>query len=375
MSIKYGKIRFRKDRGTWELFMRVDGKRKRLSFATEEEATSFMSPKEDRALEPEQEAQESGSIVDCVKAYYRDVSSSKCKITHQNEKTYLNLTAHFLVVERGLSHISDVKYGDVLALQKWVSSPMKYKKKVYRWNPPTVNRAFNCIKDFFVHWVREGLIEASPCQHLRQLSHDNNSRRPMAVDEFRAALEKCPAWFKPAFKFMHLTGSDPSSLSRLKWSHVNFTNGVLTLKRKKGAGWRDVPLPLTGELERLMLSLAHKRKSEAVFLNQHGKPLSPGWCSKVGNRAIRDAGLCGVVLYSLRHGLASDLIDSGASLEVARRLLGHASVKTTQRYTKPNMKTLSGALKLVRDELVAKKCHQDATREKETTSRWRQEMV
>ena len=240
-----------------------------------------------------------------------------------------------------------------------------------------MNRAFNSIKDFFVHFVREGLIESSPCQHLKALSHEDKSRREMKAHEFELALEKSPLWFRPVFKFLYLTGGDPSSLSRLKWKDVDFTRGVLILRRKKGAGWRDVRLPLNGELEKLMLSIHYTKKSpdSAVFLNPHGKPLSPGWCSKVGNKAIKEAGLEGVVLYSLRHGLASDLTDAGVSTAVVRDILGHANIRTTQRYAKAKLGTLENALKLVRGGLVAEICHQDATKGNVTTSRLKQEVV
>jgi site-specific recombinase XerD len=50
-------------------------------------------------------------------------------------------------------------------------------------------------------------------------------------------------------------------------------------------------------------------------------------------KKVRDqAGLPHLRLHDLRHSFASTLVNNGVSLYDVQKLLGHASIKTTQRY-------------------------------------------
>jgi integrase/recombinase XerD len=81
--------------------------------------------------------------------------------------------------------------------------------------------------------------------------------------------------------------------------------------------------------------------AEAVFLNQRGGRLSRQgvWLiiKKHGERAGIDADLSPHVL---RHSCATHLLDHGADLRIVQEMLGHASISTTQVYTKVSQERL-----------------------------------
>jgi integrase/recombinase XerD len=81
--------------------------------------------------------------------------------------------------------------------------------------------------------------------------------------------------------------------------------------------------------------------AEAVFLNQRGGRLTRqgGWLiiKKYGERAgIADR----LSPHVLRHSCATHLLDHGADLRVVQEMLGHASISTTQVYTKVSQERL-----------------------------------
>ena len=80
---------------------------------------------------------------------------------------------------------------------------------------------------------------------------------------------------------------------------------------------------------------------EAVFLNTRGARLSrqSAWAvvKKYGNQVGLGAKLSPHVL---RHSCATHLLDHGADLRIVQELLGHASISTTQVYTKVSQERL-----------------------------------
>ena len=86
---------------------------------------------------------------------------------------------------------------------------------------------------------------------------------------------------------------------------------------------------------------ARRGDEEAVFLNSRGARLSrqSAWAvvKKYGNRVGLGAKLSPHVL---RHSCATHLLDHGADLRIVQELLGHASISTTQVYTKVSQERL-----------------------------------
>ena len=89
---------------------------------------------------------------------------------------------------------------------------------------------------------------------------------------------------------------------------------------------------------------ARRGDADAVFLNRRGGRLSRQGAWLVVTRCGRELGLDGTLTpHVLRHSCATHMLDHGADIRAVQEMLGHASVSTTQVYTKVSAERLFAA--------------------------------
>jgi site-specific recombinase XerD len=109
----------------------------------------------------------------------------------------------------------------------------------------------------------------------------------------------------------------------------------------KGGKFRIVPLgPKTGEtLKRYLDEREKKITAEgakggmAVFLNNRGGRITPRGVGRIVKiYLIRASEKQKLSTHSLRHSFATHLLEAGANLRAVQQMLGHSSLRTTQKY-------------------------------------------
>lgn len=92
------------------------------------------------------------------------------------------------------------------------------------------------------------------------------------------------------------------------------------------------------------LRWARRGDAEAVFLNQRGARLTRQAAWAMVKKYGAHVGIADKLSpHVLRHSCATHLLDHGADLRVVQELLGHASISTTQVYTKVSQERLFDA--------------------------------
>lgn len=139
-------------------------------------------------------------------------------------------------------------------------------------------------------------------------------------------------------EMLYSTGARITELLDLDVDDLDREQRML-LVRGKGGKERIVPLgrPALEAVERYLVRARpslNKKGSPALFLNNRGARLGRQSGFKIVAQAADAAGLQHVSPHSLRHSFATHLLEGGADIRVVQELLGHASVATTQIYTK-----------------------------------------
>lgn len=137
-------------------------------------------------------------------------------------------------------------------------------------------------------------------------------------------------------ELLYSAGLRVSELCSLKKDSLNFEE--YTAKVISGKGNKDRTVILSKkwieEYKKYSEKYEKKHSSEYVFAKLNGKPYSSDTIQKIVKESAKLANIKkDISPHSLRHSLATHLLEQGANLRAIQTLLGHSSIATTQIYT------------------------------------------
>jgi site-specific recombinase XerD len=212
--------------------------------------------------------------------------------------------------------------------------------------PTTVARKLAALRAFFRTMVDAGTIESNPAELLPSPKRPQRLPRALKAADVAALLDRIPTATpleqrdRALFELAYASGLRAEELVDLNLGSIDFDAEHVRVEGK-GGKTRVVPVgehalrAISRYLERGRPALAAGDRDEALFLSKSGRRLST---SDVRRRlrvwARLAASQAGVSPHALRHSFATHLLDGGADLRAIQELLGHASISTTQIYTR-----------------------------------------
>ena len=135
------------------------------------------------------------------------------------------------------------------------------------------------------------------------------------------------------------TGMRLSELTSSAVEDLNFEEGIFHIKHGKGQKQRLVPMGeaaknwLQEYLENVRPILVKDSQTQALFLNRFSRCIDKnGWQKKL-TQYVSSAGLKkNFTTHCFRHQLATSMLERGADTRHIQEILGHETLKTTQRY-------------------------------------------
>jgi integrase/recombinase XerD len=232
--------------------------------------------------------------------------------------------------------------------------------------PATLQRKAACLRSFYRHLRREGLLEHDPTAELRGPPRLQKLPLVLTREEVSLLLRQ-PAGMEPLalrdralLEIMYACGLRASETIALELGDVDLDEGMLRA-RGKGSKERIVPVgsaavaALRARCERgrpvlaggvgsaVRLSGAGGSGVHSLFLNHRGRPLTRQGLYKIVQAHARSAGLAERMSpHTLRHTFATHLLAGGCDLRSVQDMLGHADLATTQIYTHLSSEGLKG---------------------------------
>lgn len=207
--------------------------------------------------------------------------------------------------------------------------------------PATVNRKMAALQRILRVAASEwGILDAVPM--FSKLTENNQRERVLSEAEevklFSALyqIEPLSADYLTLLLYSGCRLSEPFSVTP---ADIDWTKGVFYVDHKTAR--------FTGKRRPVLMNAQTEAILSKHFVDKD-KPfetLDRYHLGRVFNRGLKEVGLedSGLVIHSLRHTYATRLVNLGVPLYEVQVLLGHSDSKTTERYAKLELDTLSSA--------------------------------
>ena len=216
--------------------------------------------------------------------------------------------------------------------------------------PSSASRTITAARGWHRFLLEEGLTAGDPSAAVRPPRVGRRLPKALTIDEVQRLLEAAglddsatSLRDRALLELLYATGARISEVVGLVVDDLDRESGCVRLFGK-GRKERIVPVGRFAweALEAYLVQgrpilAAHGRGVPHVFLNTLGRALSRQSAWGVLQQAASRAGIGSdrhVSPHTLRHSFATHLLAGGADVRVVQEMLGHASVTTTQIYTK-----------------------------------------
>ena len=207
----------------------------------------------------------------------------------------------------------------------------------------TRTRKAYAIKSFFSFLAQYDYTDNNVAERLVPPKQEETEPRVLTEREYKALLRAVSHDAKNAaiIELLLQTGIRLSELARLTLSDVELPGRIsrepanVGLLYVKGKGGKERTIPLNYKVCRApkaWLKIRPDVDDDAVFVTKFGKPMGPRAFQYTVEKYLKEAGIKGASVHTLRHTFATHHVARGTDLKSVQEALGHADLKTTSIY-------------------------------------------
>lgn len=199
---------------------------------------------------------------------------------------------------------------------------------VGKYAPATINRSLGALKKALkIAWERNATPEDYSA-HVKRLPEHNARETHLSVQQVKLLADHAPEQTRAAIWIALLTGCRRGEIFKIKAEDIG--TETITIRAGNTKTLKTRLVPIIPALRPWLQYLPFSNTVEGV---------------KSGFRRARAAaGMPNIKFHDLRHSCATILIASGADLYTVAKVLGHSSIKTTERYAHHQIEAQRAAL-------------------------------
>ena len=275
-------------------------------------------------LQRRQDVRDAPTVADGLDRFFAEYAPArvaKSRMSVRTVREYRLQAAKHLRPSLGDRKAADVSRADIDRMVRALPGPTHNRVLAF------ASRLFRLFETW--GWRPQG---ANPCRGIERAREDPRDRvlEPSELAALAAALDGLQGQFPgsvAAIRFAALTGLRIGEILAIKWEHVGFETGRLTLPDTK-TGRRVHDLPTVA----LELLAGLPRINAWPFTSGSNAPLTYRTVRTRFADATKAAGLVDVRLHDLRRTVMTSAAAAGVGTHVLRDLLGHKTTAMADRY-------------------------------------------
>jgi integrase/recombinase XerD len=286
-----------------------------------------------------------------VRLFEDDLRVRFAPLSVPNYLRYVRLFLYWLE-QRGLG-LAALRSTDVHAYQSHLLAARRVDGKPFSGGYHA--NQLKAIKGFFRFLYRGGYLLSDPAASVEFPRMEHALPRViLTLKEARKIVEAPDGSLRgmrdrAILETLYATGIRAGELASLTPYDVDTEDKVLRVVRGKGGKDRTVPLTRAAAVaieaylreSRPRLALFKEKDARQLFLGNYGGRLNNNRLSLIIRHWTEQAGVKKrVTCHTFRHSVATHLLRGGADIRHIQVLLGHASLGTTERYTRVEIQDL-----------------------------------
>ena len=208
----------------------------------------------------------------------------------------------------------------------------------------SVSNYLSAYKTFYNYYIKIGKININPIDKVDSPKLSKHLPTYLTVEEVDKLLDidikdAFSARNKSLLELLYATGIRISELINLEFKNIDLNECIIRIMGK-GSKERIVPINdlaikyLKIYVKDYRYKLVKKYQNNFVYLNNHGKKMTRQGVFIMIKKRTKETGIKkDVSPHTLRHSIATHMLENGADLRIIQEFLGHESIGTTQIYT------------------------------------------
>lgn len=208
----------------------------------------------------------------------------------------------------------------------------------------SISNYLSAYKTFYNYYIKIGQISINPIDKVDTPKLSKHLPTYLTVEEVDKLLDieikdAFSARNKSILELLYATGLRISELINLEFKNIDLNDCIVRIMGK-GSKERIVPINdlAIKYLKIYVKDYRHKlvktEQNNYVYLNNHGKKMTRQGVFKMIKKRTLETGIKkDVSPHTLRHSIATHMLENGADLRIIQEFLGHESIGTTQIYT------------------------------------------